>query len=134
MLDQAQIDSMRQTVARTFADEATIYRKTTENIGGEEVATWSVLATVPCRIAPMTSRARGGEGEIVGGRIAEETTHLVTLAAKTDIDEADVIAVDDTAYQVTLIRKRGSWELSRRVEVKESVEGIPEVEGGSSGG
>lgn len=127
MLTAPQLASMRATLNTTLVDSAAIYRKTTQNIGGEEVATWSLLTTTPCRIAPVG----GGESGEAGGRIAEESTHVITVAAETDVEEADVVAVSGTAYEPTLIRKRGSWELSRRIEAKESVDGIPEVDDGS---
>jgi len=109
---------MRETVDDSLSDSATIQRHTLVSDGaGGTTETWASLAVVPCRI----THAGGGESGSPADRIAEETTHVVTLAAQTDIEESDRIAVGGITYEVTLVRKRGSWELSRRVEVKETV-------------
>lgn len=110
---------MRGTLATLLPDTGAIWRATTTLDGGEQVKTWAVLATVPCRIRPIG----GGESQgDVGGRLSDETTHLVTFAAKTDVEEPDVVVIDEQAYEVTAVRKRGAWELTRRVEVKEAID------------
>lgn len=121
-LDASAIASMRATMDTLLPDVCTIRRKTTANEGGEETEDWANLATaVPCRIRPIG----GGESAVttrgtVGGRIVDETTHLITFTAEQDVEEADRIILDGTTFDVTLVRKRGSWELSRRVEVVEA--------------
>lgn len=118
MLSDAQIAAAREIAERTLPDTCTIQRKTTQNVGGEQVETWSDLATnVACRLAPVG----GGEEGEVGGRISEEATVLITLPAKQDVEEADRIVLDGTTYEVNLVRKRGEWEITRRVECKEAV-------------
>lgn len=118
LLHPSAVVSMRATMNRALPGSATIERAAVENVGGEEVRTWGELSTVACRLTFIG----GGEGKEVGARIAEETTHLVTVPAGTDIEEADRVVIDSTTYEVTLVRKRGEWELSRRVEVKEMAE------------
>lgn len=109
---------MRSTFARNLLpDEATIQRPTVENVGGEQIVTWSDLATTACRIAPVTG---GGETGESGGRVVEETTHIVTLPAGQDAEESDRLVIAESIYEITLVRKRGEWELSRRCEVKEA--------------
>lgn len=117
LIPEASLAAMRSTLNRTFVDTATIQRKSVVNQGGEETETWADLATaVPCRIAPIG----GGETGVTGGRVAEQTTHTVTFTAEQDVTERDRIVVSGVTYNVTLVRKRGSWELSRRVEVVEA--------------
>lgn len=114
---------MRGTMAEAFPDTATIQRAAKVSDGGGEFAMgWSDLATgVACRISPL----KGGEGgkqagtATTGDRAVDETTHVVTFANGRDITEKDRIVVSGQVYEVTLVRKRGGWELSRRVEVKE---------------
>lgn len=124
MLSDADIAGMRSTLNTLLPDTATISRKTTANVGGEETESWASIATgVACRIAPIgggEAGAGGGQSGAVGGRVVDETTHIVTLAAGTDIEEADRVAIDGATYDVTLVRKRGAWELTRRVEVRET--------------
>lgn len=108
---------MRQTLNRTLVDSATVQRAVVDNVGGEQTEVWNDLATVACRI----THARGGETGEQGGRIAEETSHLVTVAAGTDVEEADRLVIAGSTYEVLRVDKRGSWELSRRIQVKEAV-------------
>lgn len=118
VLTPGDIAGMRDTLATLLPDTGTVYRKTTTIEGGEEVETWAELATVPCRISPIG----GGEGGEEAGRLSEETTHLITFAAKVDVAEPDVVVVDTEPYEATAVRKRGSWELSRQVEAKEATD------------
>jgi head-tail adaptor len=109
---------MRRNMRRLLPSTCVIERKTVENVGGEEVETWKDHATgIACRIAPVG----GGEMGESGGRISEEATALITLPAEQDIEEADRIVLSEETYEVVLVRKRGSWELTRRCEVKEAV-------------
>lgn len=116
-LTASEIAGMRSVATSALPDTATIERVTTTNVGGEESETWTTLPTVACRIAPVG----GGETGETGGRIAVETTSIVTLPAATDIEESDRIVIASRVYQITRVDKRGEWEISRRVQVKESV-------------
>lgn len=97
---------------------ALIERKTIENVGGEEVETWNPLGEVRCLLTPIG----GGETGIVGGRVAEETTHMARFPANTEIEEPDRLTVDGITFDVTVVHKRTD-EPSRVVECKESVSG-----------
>lgn len=116
LLSGAQLSGMRNLLGQMLPDQCVIQRRTIgSDGGGGSTESWSDHLTVPCRIAPIG----GGEDGQAASRISEETTHLVTLAAHTDVVEADRILIGDQTFDVTLVRKRGAWELSRRVEVKE---------------
>lgn len=118
MLSAAELAGMRATADRALPDTCTIQRKTAvSDGGGGTTETWADHATgIACRIAP----ASGGETGTAGDRVEDETTHVVTLPALTDITEADRLQVDGQVYEVTAVRKRGAWELTRRVEAKEA--------------
>lgn len=124
MLTGGDLAGMRATINAALPDKATIQRKTSvSDGGGGQTESWASLATgVACGIAPVA----GGEGgrmigsSTAGGRVVDETTHIVTLPNGQDITEADRVVVNNQVYDVTLVRKRGLWELSRRVEVKEA--------------
>jgi hypothetical protein len=60
---------------------------TSDNGGGVSVA-WTYGADVPCRIDPM-----GPTSGIVGGRIDERTTHIVTVPAGTVISAGNRFAI-----------------------------------------
>lgn len=117
MLTSAQIAGMRATAERALPETCVVQRKTAvSDGGGGTTESWASHVTdVPCRIAPLG----GGETGTAGSRVIDETTHVVTLPAGEDITEADRVVVDARTYEVTVVRDRGEWELSRRVEVKE---------------
>lgn len=118
MLTAAQIASMRSTMNAALPDTATVQRKqTVSDGGGGQTASWVTVATTACRFSPVG----GGEGgtSTTGGRVAEETTHVVTVPANQDVTETDRLIVNARTFEVTSVRQRGAWELSRRVEVKE---------------
>lgn len=109
---------------------ARVWKRTTSvTDGGGTTTTWSPSANYPCRIAPVG----GGLGEGVADEISDRTTHIVTLPAYTEVEEADQIEVGGAGlYEVTAVRKRTFDELVRRVEVVESAETVPEVGSGSA--
>jgi hypothetical protein len=116
---------LRRAAEQQMPDTATLYRSTTENVGGENVETWEVLAEgVRCGISPIG----GGEDGAEGGRVSEETTHLIRLPADSDIEEPDVVVISGVAFAVTQVRKWGSLEPMREIEVEERVSGVPDVE------
>lgn len=116
LLSGAQLSGMRNLFRQMLPDECVIQRRTVASDGGGgSTESWSDHLTAPCRIAPIG----GGEDGQAASRVSEETTHLVTLPAYTDVIEVDRIVIGDQAFDVTLVRKRGTWELSRRVEVRE---------------
>ena len=134
MLTAAEVVQMRQAVNRTMVDSATIYRGAETNSGGVIKREWQVLSVQPCRIntlgSPVSAGQGGGEKGYVASRVSQETTHVLTLPAETDIEEADRVEVRGTTYEVTAVRKRGAWEITRRAELKEAE---PEVPGSGSG-
>lgn len=117
MLSASEVASMRTTAERALPSTCTIQRKTSvSDGGGGTTETWASYAEdVACRVAP----AGGGETGTAGDRINDETTHIVTLPALADITEADRLVIDGQTYEATAVRKRGVWEITRRVEAKE---------------
>lgn len=122
LLSAGQVDAMRRVAVQALPDLATIQRRTrTSDGGGGSTEQWADVATVAARITPV------GGGEVgtvsgtstIGGRVIATTTHIVTLPAGTDVLAADQLVVDGTTYEVTLVRKHGEWEITRRVEVRE---------------
>lgn len=125
MVDAAELEEAREDLNDTLEDEAVIERKATASDGaGGQTATWSTHATVPCLLAALqggepASFAQRGTTGTSGDRIDDRTTHILTVPAETDIEEPDRVVVSESTYEVTLVRKRGSNELVRRVELKE---------------
>lgn len=73
--------------------------------GGGGTTVWTSAGTVPCRIDPLGSPRRGGQ--LVGGRIDERATHIVTLPAETPVLVTDRFAIDGRGtFEITEVRDR----------------------------
>lgn len=118
LLDASQIAELRSVAELALPDRATIQRRAEVSDGGGGTTTsWSThAAEVPCRLSPVG----GGEIGTIGGRISDEATSLVTMAAGQDVVESDRLVIGDTTYDVQLVRRRGSWAITTRVECKEA--------------
>lgn len=122
MPSAGQLLRSRHRFAQMLPDRATIQRETlVPDGGGGQTSSWSTLeADVPCRLSPVgggevsTGSARRG-----GDRISDQSTSLITFEADTEVTEADRILVGSRTFDVTLVRVRGEWEMSRRVEARE---------------
>jgi head-tail adaptor len=121
MPSAAQLARARQRFASLLPDLATIQRPVTVADGAGGLATtWPVLVSgVPCRLSPV----QGGESSAAstgGDRVADEATAIITFAAGQDITEADRIVIAGQTFDITLVRHRGQWELTRRCEARET--------------
>ena len=76
--------------------------------GGGAYFTWSNIATVPCRIYPVTIR---GKGAVVGGQVNERTTHFCSMPPQTPISTADRI----------LLQNRGTFEVTMALETTDAL-------------
>jgi hypothetical protein len=106
-------------------DECTVYRSTEEvSAGGNRTPNWKEIRTYPCAVEPYgggaTSRGAGGAGTThPGERIDTRTEHIIVLPAEANVEVLDHLEINSATYEVLVLRRRGSWELLRRVEVKE---------------
>lgn len=122
MPSAAYLHRLRQRFDDELPDRALIERPTqVSDGGGGFTQTWATLAaSVPCRLAPVG----GGEDErgrsTSGDRIVDEATATIAFAAGQDITESDRVTIDGQAFDVLLVRLRGKYELTRRVEARES--------------
>lgn len=123
LLSGAQLDAMRATAEQALPGTAVIRRLTRDSDGGGGFTeTWTDVATVACRIAPLAGGERitsSARGSTVGERVVDETTNVVTLPATADVTEKDRLVIDGRTYDVALIR-RYSQPVTLRVEVKET--------------
>jgi head-tail adaptor len=118
LLDPADIAAFRAVAEQALPDIATIQRGTeTSDQGGGTTTEWNPIAeSVPCRLSPVA----GGEMGMVGARVSDEATSMVTMAATRDVLEADRLIIAGITYDVTLVRRRGAWALTLRIECKEA--------------
>lgn len=70
--------------------------------GGGGTASWTYGGTIPCRLDPLT----GDEG-VVGSRLHDRSTHLITVPVGTAVDGEDrfVVAGRGT-FEITAVRER----------------------------
>lgn len=112
---------MRRRFAELLPDLATIERPTATYDGsGGFATTWASLATtVPCRLSPVgggeDDEGRGGE------RLTEDATSIITFKWNQDIAEADRATVNGQAYDIQLVRRRGEYAMTLRVEARETI-------------
>ncbi len=119
MLNEGELEAMRETVEGSLPDTCTIKRKAVTDDGqGGQTEAWSDLATgVACRLSPLSSQI-DNEGE-VEDRVATTKFRLVTLPASQDIKVEDRVIVGGQTLEVRGLRDPRSWQLSRRVECLE---------------
>jgi hypothetical protein len=80
--------------------------------GGGSTVVWTAGAAVPCRIDPVTDQSR-----IVGGRIDERSTHVVTVPPGTAVSASDRFAIAGRGtFEVTATHEQ-TGEMARMFEV-----------------
>lgn len=107
-------------------DEATLKRPTyAPDGGGGRTQIWTVVGTLRCRLEPYggatSARGAGGESDThPGERLESRTSHMVSLPADADVRLTDRLEINGVTFEVNVVRVRAAWELTRRVEVKET--------------
>src|SRR5262245_25692682 len=105
---------MRATAEDALPETCVLYANALASDGGGGwTETFTAAGTVPCRLAPMS-----GDEREVGSRITAQADWLITLPATTAIETDDRIQVGGGTYNVTAIRDRAHWELTRRLETE----------------
>ncbi len=118
MPSAGQLMRARKRFAALLPDRATIARSTTvyDGAGGSEDTFANVATSVPCRLSPVG----GGEDAASSGeRLSDEAEVTITFAAGFDVRDSDRVTVGVQVFDVLLVRLRGQYEMTRRVEAKE---------------
>jgi hypothetical protein len=86
----------------------------TDDQGGGVTQVWTAGTAVPCRLDPIARLGR----DVVGGRIDERSTHVVTLALGTaTVTTNHRFAIDNRGtFEVTAVRQR-TREWARELEI-----------------
>lgn len=115
LLSDADIAQMRGVMQQALPGTAVIGRDTfISDSGGGGTTTFTASGTVDCRIAPVS-----GDEQVTGGRVSPDAEWVVTLPAGTVVDRTDQVTIAGSTYDIVAMRAPRSWELSRRLEVKE---------------
>lgn len=118
MITAAELADMRDDLEDSLPDLAVIQtRGFLSDGGGGGTTTWTVAGTVSCRVTPVSS---SGEGEAVrGGRVHPDTEYVFTFPYDTAITDTHQVVHAGGTFTATAVRAPKSWEISRRVEMKE---------------
>jgi hypothetical protein len=118
VITAAELAEMRDDLEDSLPDLAVIQtRGFLSDGGGGGTTTWTVAGTVSCRVTPVSS---SGEGEAVrGGRVHPDTEYVFTFPYDTAITDTHQVVHAGGTFTATAVRAPKSWEISRRVEMKE---------------
>ena len=115
MLTDAELASMRSTLNESLPGTAIVQTSTwVSDGGGGGTTSWVAAGTYDARITPA-----GGIEDQQGDRLQPETEFIVTLPANTAVDENAQIVFSGGTYDVIASPAPRSFEISRRVQVKE---------------
>lgn len=110
----------RATLLESLPDLATIkHRVSVPSGGGGQVWTFPDALVVACRLSPIAGGEETGTVQSGPKRISDETTHMLTIPHGTPIAHEDRVDVDGELFEVTYAHRRTTWEVSRRVELRE---------------
>lgn len=88
----------------------------TDDTGGGATQAWTAATPVPCRIDPLTATGR----DMIGGRIDERSTHVVTVPPGTPVSVSSRFFVAGRGtFEVTATRDQ-TGEFARSFEVFEA--------------
>lgn len=80
-------------------------RTSTSDTGGGVTQIWNYGPSVPCRVDPVLSR--GDNEDVVAGRMADESTHVITLPPGTTVHHKDRFRVTNRGtFEITAVRTR----------------------------
>lgn len=118
ILSAAELADLRATAAEFFDLSATLYtRSLSVNSYGAQQETFSVGATVACRLdfqQPKPTQKDQVEG---GALVAQEVFHL-SLPWNTSLNEADRVVIGGVTYAVVSSLNSRSWSAVKRLLVK----------------
>jgi hypothetical protein len=85
----------------------------TDDSGGGATQAWAAGTAIPCRIDPLAATGR----DMIGGRIDERSTHIVTVPPGTSISRASRFAIAGRGtFEVTATHDQ-TGEFARSFEV-----------------
>lgn len=113
MLSAGDLEACRATVVASMPDTAQVLRATTTPDGeGGQTTTWTVIATVPCRVAPADITPAERELAV---QVLPRTLWRITVPVQTDVVGRDRIIVGSRTFEVLGVLDLRSLGLSTRV-------------------
>lgn len=113
MLSATDLATARATVTASMTDTAQVLRATSVPDGeGGQTETWTVVATVPCRVAAadITPMERD-----LATQVLPRTLWRISLPAQTQVTSQDRLAIGTWVYDILGVLAPRSYELSTQV-------------------
>lgn len=108
---------MRAQTLASLPDQCEIRRASNASDGyGGTTKTWSTVATVAVRIAPLDYAGDAEEDDMA--RITTATRWMATFAHDTDVRLSDQILWDSSTFEIVNIDSDRSWQLQRRCSLR----------------
>lgn len=115
MISAADLASMRTSLTESMPDSCQVRRNApTPDGAGGQIDAESTVATVACRISPLSRSDRLAELEIAD-RLTAVASWLITLPAGTDVTEKDRILSGVRTFEVASVLGPRTWELAVRL-------------------
>ncbi len=110
MLTDAEITSMRASVAQALPDDVTIQAVTrTVDAAGGWSEVWSTSGSAKGRLASEARFSREGD---VSARLSAISSFRVTLPALTAVTPANRLVVSGKTLEIVEVLDAGAWELA----------------------
>lgn len=114
-LTTAQLTRMRAVAADLLPDSCTVQSVAETNDGaGGWTEVWSDVATVVCRLDPISARSRT---EVEAAKEARSTMYRLTVPWDTVVTVEDRVVHETVVYQVAEVHPRRSWEVVLRATI-----------------
>jgi len=115
MLTATELADMRSTLEASLPDSCEVRRDALASDGaGGQTRTASTVATVACRISPLTDTVRNAE-LAVAERVTAKAPWILTLPHGTDVTEADRIRSGGREWEVAAVLGSRSYEVGLRL-------------------
>jgi SPP1 family predicted phage head-tail adaptor len=119
MLSNAEIQSMREVLARTFTSTATCLRKSNSSDGrGGRVVTWQSAFTFKSR---LSTSPPGQRQNVELGAVISDQGYLLSYPHDVGITAADRIQIGDVVYEVVAVFENSNWDLHGRAHLRRIV-------------
>lgn len=112
-LSAAELAQMRADVALMLPDTCSIYRNDgTVSSTGADTDSFTLIATVNCRLDPVQSRAMQAR-ELIGREVLV-SDRVLTVAYNADIQANFRVTINSENYEIVALLDDHSWRVSRR--------------------
>ena len=118
VLSDTELDAMRDTLDTSLPELAEIERATKVSDGrGGETLTWTTVASVPCRVAPVL--ARPPADQVTADLVTNVQKWVLTFPAGTNLAPDDRMIVGARRFNLYAVTAPRSYAVSTRATATE---------------